>query len=62
MKETRVKRIMFACLLVGCFATATAQVTKTTETIQYPTKKMGGVPVTALSDGEEYAMQNSNTT
>ena len=36
--------------------------TKTTETFEYPTKKMGGVPVTALSDGEEYAMQNSNTT
>lgn len=62
MKETRVKSFTFACLLVGCFATATAQVTKTTETFEYPTKKMGGVPVTALSDGEEYAMQNSNTT
>lgn len=39
-----------------------AQGVKSTETFNYPQKRTGGVPVSQLADGEEYVMQNSNTT
>lgn len=32
------------------------------KTLEYPTERIGGMPVTQLTDGEEYAFQNSNIT